>query len=101
MLLIFGDHGLNLNKFLKENNELLNEVKSKYKNRNKFYTVDRFANLAALYDPNNYCIDYFEKNEKKYYTNSMIVNNLISCLSGDNLYFEDIVYENYLNEIYE
>ena len=101
LLLIFGDHGLNLDKFLNENNELLDEVKNKYENNDKFYTIDKFANLAALYDPNSHCIDYFKKKEKKYYTNSMIVNIMISCLAGDDLYFKHIEYENYLNEIYE
>jgi len=103
ILIIFGDHGPLLSRDYDVN---LNQNKQKI----EFEIIDKHAAFLAYYDPSSICIDDVKKleNDKDYKTPSMLLNQILTCLSGDisplkkepkyllpydGLKFEDFLYE--------
>ena len=103
ILIIFGDHGPLLSRDYDVN---LNQNKQKI----EFEIIDKHAAFLAYYDPSSICIDDEKKleNDKDYKTPSMLLNQILTCLSGDisplkkepkyllpydGLKFEDFLYE--------
>ena len=81
ILIIIGDHGPSLLKSSKEVKFHQNIMRT-YNNDEKLaYVMDRFYTVGAILDNSSVCEEYTSKlKQKTFTTNSMLLNNIISCL---------------------
>jgi len=81
ILIIIGDHGPSLLKMSVEKKFHENIMKT-YNNDEKLsYVMDRFYTVGAIFDNSSICTNnILDLKEKNYTTNSMLLNNVLSCL---------------------
>ncbi len=89
ILIIIGDSGPTIFKTSSEN-MLKNKIMSIYPNEDHALIIDNHATLGSILDYSNICsehINFLENNN--FTTNSMVLNNILSCMLGVNNILED------------
>ena len=94
LLIIIGDHGPNLLKFSKEKKFHQNILNTYNYDKKLSFVMDRYYTVGAIFDNNSICkMTTEELSKKRYTTNSMLLNSVLSCLfKNENFTSEKLIY---------
>ncbi len=89
ILIVIGDSGPTIFKHSSEK-KLKNKILSNYPSKDHALIIDNHATLGSILDHKNICSENINDLQNNIFTtNSMILNNILSCMLGENNILED------------